>query len=188
MWSFFFIKVIVFIQVLLAHDFLPSTRLMPVPTTCPKPTLGELCCYFKLCLIHLTSIINVVFGNIIKRILFPVETGSSVDMFLSGYGFKMISPFFPVLIGLTFLRTSTMTNCTTSCSLLLRRPAASLWSELSIHEEVEQHPGAMWFQLRWLFSSRMPALPREDEGDQRYSEHVIRPSFCLIIGKNLFSC
>lgn len=36
-----FTELIVFIQVLLAHGSSPSTRLMPAPTTCPKPTPGE---------------------------------------------------------------------------------------------------------------------------------------------------
>lgn len=36
-----FTELIVFIQVLPAHGSSPSTRLMPVPTTCPKPTPGE---------------------------------------------------------------------------------------------------------------------------------------------------
>lgn len=40
-WGSIFTELIVFIQVLLARGSLPSTRLMPAPTTCPKPTPGE---------------------------------------------------------------------------------------------------------------------------------------------------
>lgn len=49
-----------FVQVLLGHDSSPSTRSMPVPTTCPRPTPG------KKYIISLLSTVNILEVSILK--------------------------------------------------------------------------------------------------------------------------
>lgn len=224
-----FTELIVFIQVLPAHGSSPSTRLMPVPTTCPKPTPGEetvstLACFrlfdtlpefemservvlnhdkvlaffFSLNSLHFDFTVKVVKQLVLQKslLLTVVWSYSAVQRFTcSEYDLKTVLPFcFPVLIGSTFLPTSTMTNCTTSCSLPSRRRAALLWSESLMPGGAQQQPEATWFgrdepspplQISPLRrGSSMVASPRDAhtfpghvaklrEDGQRRPEHVI---------------